>query len=77
MKFIDDICDKIVSPSKIRYATHDLGKLEDIQEAAIFNQESALILLCLTIKDGTCKEAFIKAISTQKAREFAYFIFTV
>jgi hypothetical protein len=62
MKFIDEICDKIVSPSKIRYATHDLGNPSDSQEAIIYSQESAQILLFLTIKGEPCREAFTKVI---------------
>jgi hypothetical protein len=77
MKFIDEICNKIVSPSKIRYATHDLGNPSGIQEAAISNQESALISQFLTIKGTTFKEVYIKVISTLRARGFACFIFTV
>lgn len=77
MKFIDEMCNKIVSPSKIRYATHDLGKPSDIQEATIFNQESVLILQSSIIRDAVYKEVYIKVISTLKAREYVYSIFTV
>lgn len=77
MKFIDEMCNKIVSPSKIRYATHDLGKLSDIQEATPFNRESALISQSLTIKSIIFKEVYIKVISILKMRESASFIFIV
>jgi hypothetical protein len=77
MKFIEEICSKIVSPTKIRYATHDLGKPSGIQEAAILNQENASTLQSSTIRDAACREAFTRVISTLKARESVYSISTV
>lgn len=45
MKFIDDICDKMIFPLKIRYSLNDLGSFFLNKEISILLSEKEMILM--------------------------------
>lgn len=64
MKFIDDICDKIVSPPKVRYSPYDLGTQPVTKVVSSVPTACVKIFTSLTTGVCDCMSASTKPITS-------------
>ena len=77
MKFIDDLCEKMISPLKIRYSIHDLSLFLLTKTPRIPAAQSGLISLSKTARSKKYKPVSITPATLHKTNGFACFICTV
>jgi hypothetical protein len=58
MKFIEDVCEKIVSPPKLRYSPYDMGTITTIIGPAINNFGKRLDFLSVNNKGLKIQASF-------------------
>lgn len=77
MKFIDDLCEKMISPLKIRYSIHDLSPSLLTKPPRTPRAQSGPISLSKTAKSRKSKPVSITAPTRLKMSESVCFICTV
>lgn len=77
MKFIDDLCEKMISPLKVRYSIHDLSPSLLTKTPLTPTAQSEPISPSKTVKNRKYRPVFITAAKHHKMSGSACYICTV